>query len=292
MGRSLSSAGNDLTESVEHRYIDAGDDLRLHVAISGKGPPLVLLHGFTGSTESWGALRFALQDHLTLIAVDFAGHGRSSSPDDPARYSAEWFNDDLETICDKLDLERTALMGYSMGGRFALRFALAHTARVSALILESTSPGIADSAERAARVASDGQLAQSIEADGIEKFVSHWESLSLWASQSDLAETMRGALRAQRLENDPRGLANSLRGAGAGMMNALSPAEMHSIDVPTLLVAGELDAAYVAHAQSMQRSLPEARVHIVPHAGHAVHFEKPAELAATVRQFLLNSERE
>jgi len=291
VGRCRGGAGFHLTREIIHREIDAGDDLRLHVVVSGSGAPLVLLHGFTGSAESWIPLRESLDDSYQVIAIDLPGHGQSSSPADPSRYAAERLADDIVRVADDLELERFALMGYSMGGRMALRLALAHRERVNALILESTSPGIADSAARSARVASDSLLADTIEQKGIEWFVNQWEMLSLWASQKDLPDEKRNALHVQRMANDPRGLANSLRGAGAGKVEPIID-QLSSIDIRTLLVAGELDAAYVAYAKIMETAMPNARMQIIAGAGHSVHFEKPEALADAVRLFLLDSERQ
>ncbi|HEV2641572.1 MAG TPA: alpha/beta fold hydrolase, partial [Candidatus Elarobacter sp.] len=209
-----------MTPDAEQLDVDVGDGLHLHVTRSGFGPPLVVLHGFTGSSETWMPLRTALDDRHTIIAVDMPGHGHSSAPDDPARYALSRFSNDLARTLDMLGLERVALLGYSMGGRAALGFALAHPSRIAALVLESTLPGIADSAERAARVAADHDLADSIVRDGIAAFVDRWERLPLWASQATLPEDTRTRLRAQRLANRPDGLANSLRGAGAGANQA------------------------------------------------------------------------
>ena len=124
-------------------------------------------------------------------------------------------------MLDRLALPPVVVLGYSMGGRVAMRLALhlaeRAPARLSGLVLESASPGIADAGERSARVVSDHALADRIEADGIEAFVREWESLPMWASQSGLSEEARSRLRAQRLGQSTVGLANSLRGMGAGV---------------------------------------------------------------------------
>src|SRR5947209_7676452 len=83
------------------------------------------------------------------------------------------------------------------------------------LVLESTSPGWAGLDERQERVTSDEALANSIEQQGLEAFVERWSELPLFASQAYLPEAVRAELRAQRLRNNPRGLANCLRGLGA-----------------------------------------------------------------------------
>ena len=96
---------------IEHRDIDAGDGLSIHVASSGTGQPLVLLHGFTGSTATWDYLRSRLDSSHRVIAIDLPGHGHSSSPSDASRYSLDRFADDLVTVLDAFDLTRVALFG-------------------------------------------------------------------------------------------------------------------------------------------------------------------------------------
>ncbi|HEX6631876.1 MAG TPA: 2-succinyl-6-hydroxy-2,4-cyclohexadiene-1-carboxylate synthase [Gemmatimonadaceae bacterium] len=258
------------------------DGVRYHATRHGRGPAVLLLHGFTGSSATWAPLQEALADACDMVAVDLLGHGESDAPADPARYAAGRCAADLAGLLDVLGIEAAAVVGYSMGGRMALRLALDQPRRVRALVLESASPGIADVAGRAARVAADAALADDIERDGVAAFVARWERLPLWASQAALPAGVREALRAQRLRNDARGLANSLRGAGAG---AEPPAldMLGSLSMPTLLVAGALDARYVAHAHAMAERIPGARVAVVPDAGHAVHLERPAAFAALVR---------
>jgi 2-succinyl-6-hydroxy-2,4-cyclohexadiene-1-carboxylate synthase len=270
---------------VERRDMDAGDGLQLHVARSGDGPPLVLLHGFTGSTETWAPVRVPLGAVCTTFAIDLPGHGRSSAPNDAARYALGRFADDLARVLDMLATERVALLGYSMGGRAALRFALRHPDRVAALVLESTSPGIPDPAQRAERLTADLELADAIERDGIAAFVERWERLPLWESQGALPPATRALLRTQREANHPFGLANSLRGAGAGAEKPVLE-RLSEIHAPTLLIAGALDGPYVALGRVVQRALPGARMTIVPDAGHAVHLERPAAFASAAIGFL------
>jgi 2-succinyl-6-hydroxy-2,4-cyclohexadiene-1-carboxylate synthase len=277
--------GYALSQSLRHRDFEAGEGLRLRLAISGDGPPLILLHGFTGSIESWSPLQAALEDDWTVIAMDLPGHGRSSSPAEPSRYALDRFALDLAALIDALGFGKVALMGYSMGGRAALSFALLYGERLAALILESTSPGIGDTVAREARLASDSELADMIEKTGIEQFVKHWESLPLWESQRNLPDEKRHELRQQRLANDPRGLANSLRGAGTGCEPSVIDL-LGGIVVPTLVIAGALDQAYVEHGRAIQVGIPHSSLEVVEGAGHAVHFEKPDALADVTRAFL------
>ncbi len=262
----------------------AVNGVHINVEIAGRGPALLLLHGFTGSAATWTPHPDAWQG-FTTVAVDLLGHGASDCPADPRRYRMERCLEDLVVLLDRLDVRRTAVLGYSMGARVALHLALQAPERLWALILESASPGIEDACEREARARSDAALAEAIERDGVEAFVERWQALSLFASQARLPAAVREELRRQRLGNDRRGLANSLRGLGAGQQEPVL-ARMGGIGIPALLIAGALDDKYCDLARRMAAALPCARTEIVPDAGHAVHLERPEAFAGAVRGFL------
>ena len=246
--------------------------------------PLLLLHGFTGSAASWDEVR----QHLPLesVAVDLVGHGPPPAPTDPDRYTMQAC---VTEVLQRLD-GPTAVLGYSMGGRVALHLALTAPERVSALVLESASPGIDDPRERAARAAADAELAGYIEREGVEAFVERWERLPLLALGPSVPEAVRLRQRRERLARDPIGLANSLRGMGAGQ-HAPVWDRLPELRVPVLLIVGALDAKYRAIAERMLALLPNARLSVIADAGHAVHVEQPSALCASVAEFVASRVR-
>jgi 2-succinyl-6-hydroxy-2,4-cyclohexadiene-1-carboxylate synthase len=246
---------------------------------------LILLHGFTGSVANWATLLPRLTvPGRRLIALDLLGHGQADAPTDPARYSLEHCQSDILALLRILGVQsrEAVLLGYSMGGRIALYAALSGFFR--GLILESASPGLTDTTEREQRRQSDHALAERIEYEGVEAFIDYWEKLPLFASQNSLPPEIRTALRVQRLNNRASGLANSLRGAGTGIQPALH-ARLPELNLPTLLLAGELDTKFRQIASQMARSLPQASLHIVPASGHTIHLEQPALFAGFVNEF-------
>ena len=258
----------------------------LHSWGKATAPTVLLLHGFTGHGGSWteAGQTFAAAGYRVL-APDLLGHGRSPAPADPRRYAMAPAAADLTTLLECSSAGATDLLGYSMGGRLALHFALTYPERVRSLTLVSASPGLASATERAERRERDNALAKQIELDGIAAFVDYWASLPLWKSQRLRLSAQQGReLRTQRLQSRPNGLANSLRGMGAGAQPNLH-SRLPSLTAPTLLLAGADDAKFVAINRQMAQQIPNVRLVILPETGHAIHLERPGAFARTVLSF-------
>ena len=256
-----------------------------HYHRQGTGPPLLLLHGFTGSSESWAGIAESLAGANHVLSIDLLGHGKSERPASADRYCIEQASRDVTTLAEKVGFEQFSLLGYSMGGRLALYVAYRYPKLIDKLILESASPGIADAADRVERRRLDGDLANRIERNGIDAFVNQWERLPLFASQATAAQSQIASQREQRLRNDPGGLADSLRGMGTGSQPSLW-GELAVMTCPALLLCGELDSKYVGIAREMAGLMPYSRLEIVPGSGHNIHFERPSLFTAVVSSFL------
>ena len=109
--------------------------------------------------------------------------------------------------------------------------------------------------------------------------------MPLWTSQAQLPAETRAALREQRLQNNPLGLMNSLRGMGTGAQLSVWT-HLPRLTMPVLLVTGELDAKFAAINREMADLIPGSRLSVVPDAGHTVHLERPQRYAELVRGFL------
>jgi 2-succinyl-6-hydroxy-2,4-cyclohexadiene-1-carboxylate synthase len=265
--------------------IEVEPGFSLNVERSGAGPAVVLLHGFTGSARAWSPFGERLAERHTVLAVDIVGHGESDKPAALEHYGMERAAGDIVAAVEKLGFARAMWLGYSMGGRLALNLAVLHPERVERLVLIGASPGLAEAEERRARVASDEALARGIERDGVERFIDYWESIPLFASQKSLPAERRAGIRSARLANTAVGLASSLRGMGTGSQAALH-SRLKELTMPALLLAGELDAKYLAIGQEMAAEMPESRFVAVPGAGHAAQTEQPEFCANEVVAFL------
>lgn len=258
--------------------------LNVHVQIWNElsEQTIVMLHGFTGSTHTWEPIASQLSD-FRVVAIDCIGHGETDSPVDRVLYEMDRQVEVLEEICKQLKLANFSLLGYSMGGRIALSYAVKYPGRIENLILESASPGLKSEEERATRKKADNVLADKIEANGIKSFVKAWENIPLFASQKRLPASVQQEIRKERLQQCELGLANSLRGMGTGVMPALWD-RLVELSMPVILITGELDIKFERIAREMTASLKKARHLTVNDTGHAIHVENPSKFATIIKE--------
>ncbi|QYG93375.1 alpha/beta fold hydrolase [Iamia sp. SCSIO 61187] len=232
-------------------------------------PRVVLLHGFTQTSVSWRPVVERLGPDVDVVAPDLPGHGTAGAV--------------------RLDLAGTAArvadvggpatyVGYSMGGRVALRLALDRPDLVTGLVLVGATAGIDDAAERAARREADEALARRIEADGVEPFLERWLAQPLFAGLTPASDDL-----AARRANTAEGLAASLRLSGTGTMDPPWWDELGRVDAPTTIVVGERDAKFRTLGRRLAAGIgPTARLVVVAGAGHACHLEVPGSVAAVI----------
>lgn len=248
----------------------------LHVEVTGTGERLALVHGFTQSGRTWGPAGEALGRRYQVVALDAPGHGRSSSVAADLPGGADLMADAVAAHGGP-----AAWLGYSMGGRFALHVALRHPRLVEKLVLVSSTAGLDDPAERRSRRDSDEALAERIEAEGVEPFLRWWLAQPLFAT---LPEPL--AQVETRLDGSAAGLADSLRRAGTGAQDPLWEHLAH-LDMPVLVVAGELDTKYLALADRLHGAIgTNASVAVIEGAGHACHLERPDRFVEVVSNWL------
>lgn len=270
---------------VESSFVDA-DGVRIHARSvpypAASATPVVILHGFTGSTESMREVVAELCQTRTTVCIDLVGHGCSDAPKDVALYSMDCCVSQLAAVIAELGLDRPHLLGYSMGGRAALSFCTTHPELARSALLVGTSAGLVDPEARRARIEDDEVIANRILAAGLESFVDEWMAKPIFATQSRLGEAALERSRAERLRNRPHGLASSLRGMGTG---AMTPLDLTGLKIPTCFVAGAEDKKFVALARGYSERLDGARVEIIPEAGHAAHTENPKAFGRVAREF-------
>ncbi len=227
---------------------------------------MYLLHGFACGPRMWDVIGGGQ-------ALALPGHGPA-----PRLLDTERFMDVVDDLATVIEGD---VVGYSMGARVALALAIAHPARVASLTLIGVHAGLDDPGEKQARRRADEAHAQMLLRDGVAAFVDRWEAQPLFATQARLPEAAREAIRRDRLAHTAEGLAWAMRVLGLGNM----PSQQSRLSRlgPTTIVAGALDAKFCEEAARIAAA-SEARLEIIPDAGHNVVAEAPAAVADAVRR--------
>ncbi len=248
-------------------------------------PTVLMLHGFLGAGADWKPIAESLSDDHHVICPDLPGHGSNTLSESVPFVRV---TQGLAAFMESRDIQHTALVGYSLGGRLALQFAITHPERITRLVLESASPGIDDEHVRNSRYTHDDALARELEAlpdDAVFRdWLRQWYAAPLWQTlhrEPHLVESLIDA----RASAHPAGLAHALRSLSVGHQPSLWH-QLDSLTCPVLLIAGGQDHKYMEIAERMTEINPAfARVPFDA-CGHNVHLESPAAYTTVLKSFL------
>ena len=256
--------------------------LRLWVERGGDGPPLLLVPGLGAGTWLWTRVRATLARHFSLVMPELRGGGRSDKPD--ARYTVPGFAADLVALLDALGVERTHVLGASLGGFVAQHLAATHPERVDRLILVGTAVGGQNQLGPSGDV-----LARTIRPRGRSRRERLEDAYALYFTDAfrEAHPEALDAITDWRLEH-PQPEAAYYRQLLAG--NAYDGAALTPrIQAPTLICAGEADEVVpVENAEALSRLIPHAEVQLFP-GRHLFFFESNGAFSEAVTGFLTAS---
>jgi pimeloyl-ACP methyl ester carboxylesterase len=240
----------------------------------GEGPPLVLAHSAASDRREWQPQLAELADEFTVVAWDAPGAGRS--PDAPAGFGLADFADCLAAVIEAVGPARAHLGGLSWGGVIALELYRRRPELVRTLILADTYAGWAGSlpeAERQARVEGLRQVLEAPRPD-LDRAFPGLFAAGPPARFAALLEEIADAVR-------PGNLVAVLEAADADLRDLLP-----EIEVPTLLIWGELDArSPLRIARQFEQAIPRTELVVIPGAGHISNLERPEDFNRAVRAF-------
>ncbi len=264
--------------------IPMDDGVSLAVEVDGAGPPVLLVHGFGGAKEDFADHVPALAERATVVWFDHRGHGESDHPADEAAYSLDRLAADTVAVAGALGFERFRLLGHSMGGMVVRRVVLASPERVERLVLMDTSSGPPAGIDP--RSVDVGISIAREDGMAVLKVVQDEASmLGTPAHQRVLAE------RPGYREFEDRkwaALSQEMWIALAAEL-ARQPDQleaMRAVSCATLVIVGEQDTPFLASSRAMADVIPDARLVVVPDAGHSPQFENPPVWFAAVAGFL------
>ncbi|MDC0432327.1 alpha/beta hydrolase [Hyphomicrobiales bacterium] len=223
--------------------------VNIHFEVCGNGPAIFLSHGFSDNLGIWKEQVKVLSEQNTLITWDLRGHGQTDSPDEIIQYSEEETLLDMLEILNYLNIEKTSLGGFSLGGYMSLAFYRLYPDRVSSLLIIDTGPGFKNDEAR------EGWNKYAI------KSAERYES----RGRKGIGNAARGMLT----QKDDR------------IINSLA-----DISVPTLIIVGEDDKLFLSAAEYMFKKISKSKKIIIPGAGHSVNIDQPKLFNSAVLEFL------
>lgn len=282
--------------------------------------PIVLVHGFSQSSETWQEVAPLFTKARLVYALDLVGHGGSQVPGQAAPYllarqadallsfvqfarldsaqGGEAATDQMrESVGDPTACAKAVVVGYSLGGRILVEAATSNPERfvreIDTVVLESAGLGMPSEQERIAAAQKDHACAQRLREGGLVRFMNWWERQPVFATQNDLDEETRSQLRADRLANDEEALARTFEYAGQHCMPSIDKtfdAAQYLIQagVGVGYITGQRDKKYSMLAKLIRtnQALESFYTEIIPGVGHNVHLEDPYAFAGMVEAML------
>jgi pimeloyl-ACP methyl ester carboxylesterase len=250
----------------------------------GQGDALLLLHGFTGSKLDFHDQLQWFTDRYRVLAPDNRGHGESSNLGRADAYTLDILVDDLAGYLDTLDVQQCHLLGHSMGGMVAMRFALRHADRLKSLILMDTAAEPLTIFPKALRE----QLAEEVRANGCASRIKMMRDMPMSDAQARGRDFLGEAEHWRRIElklsqMDPEAwvaLGNDM----SNQKGVLS--DLESLSVPTTIIVGEHDVPFIEPSARMANMIPDARLVTIPDAAHCPQYENADAWRAAIDSHL------
>lgn len=251
----------------------------------GEGDYLVLIHGFTDNLTMWYNQVPVFSKQYKVLTYDVRGHGQTDSPDD--KISLDTLADDLYALLKALNINKTFVLGYSMGGRIGLEFALKHPDMTSGFIFANSGiPGPVfqlSEKEITEMLEKQSLLEKLIESGDIEAISEVMTEFSFSPGFKNREPEVYQRYKEVKLKNDPRHYLSILK---AIVENFQNPPDLTRLKCPALIIAGDQDSFMKLEvAESMEKAIPNAQVKILP-TGHASALEMPEQFNQAILEFL------
>lgn len=246
---------------------------------AGRGPHLLLVHGFLTGPAQWRANLPGLAEHFTPVTVSLWGHAGAPSPQELDAYDPEAYVRAFEAIRKELGIDAWWLLGYSLGAGLTIRYALSHPQRIMAHAFTNSTSAMADEAQQQAWEDNAEASAVRIEHGGsaaMERIPVHP------CHARRLPADIYAALCADARRHDPAGIANTLRRTNPRVSVRRMLGENQR---PALLLCGTRERRFRAHRDHAARHMPQLQVADLD-AGHGMNMEVPQAFNAAFIDFL------
>lgn len=270
--------------------IKTSDGVELYVEETGEGTPVLFIHEYAGDHRSWEPQVRHFSRMYRCITYNARGYPPSDVPDDVSSYSQDRAREDARDVLDALGIDKSHVVGLSMGGFATVHFGIHHADRAISLTVAGCGYGAEKGKQDQFRAEADAVIAR-LEAEGMEK----------------VADTYaHGPTRVQFERKDPRGFSefrdqlaeHSTRGSALTQMGVQRrrPSlydledQLKTITVPTLVITGDEDDPCLLPNVFLKQVIPSAGLAVVPNSGHTLNLEEPALFNAFIGDLFAKAE--
>jgi len=252
------------------------DGVKLYYEETGSDLPIVFVHEFAGDCRTWEPQVRHFSRRYRCITYNARGYPPSDVPADVERYSQQRARDDIRSVLDALYIQRSHIVGNSMGGFASLHFGIAWSDRALSCVIAGCGYG-AHPAQYAQFQAQSRALAKTMIEEGMAKVAATYghgpARLQLQAKDPRaFAEFIRNFS-----EHSAQGSANTMLGYQARRPSLYDlTVDMARIDAPVLIIAGDEDDPTLEPSLLMKRTIPGAALAVLPASGHMTNLEEPA----------------
>lgn len=260
------------------------DGVRLHYREEGEGPPVVLLHANYASLFMWEPWAAALKDRYRVIRVDLPAHGLTG-PEPSGNYSLQRIQSLFEQFVDARGLERFVVVGTSIGGTVAMRYAADHPERIERLVM--ISPGSLEARVRGRTTPANVPKIADVLAWVTPRAFTAYMLRNDYGDPARVTDAVIDEWYAMWMrEGNRQAMIDLLRQYVSGGVEA----KIRSIRVPVLLIWGEknkrVPLALAYETRALLANSPQIQLEVLPGIGHMLVQEAPQQSAAVIRRYL------
>lgn len=249
--------------------------VKLYVEVTGQGTPIVFVHEFAGDYRNWeNQVRF-LSRRYQCITFNARGYPPSDVPDDIGQYGQQQAVDDIANVMRHCNVKRAHIVGLSMGGYATVNFGIAYPEMARSLVIAGAGHG-SDPERREQFLRDSGELADRLLSLGMQEGIVHYANSPIRRRYREKDPRGFEEFNRQFAEHSPLGSALTTRGYQMRRSTIYQlEAPLRQLHVPALIVSGDDDEPCLQPALFMKRTMPDARLWVVPRTSHPINLEEP-----------------
>ncbi|MCY1254145.1 2-hydroxy-6-oxononadienedioate/2-hydroxy-6-oxononatrienedioate hydrolase [compost metagenome] len=266
--------------------------VKLFVQSTGSGTPIVFVHEFAGDYRNYDDQVRFFGPHFRCITFNARGYPPSEVPTDVEQYGQNFAVEDIASVMRWAGVENAHVVGVSMGGYATLNFGLTYPEKARSLTLVGAGHG-SDPARREQFLRESAELADRLVNLGMEQGIVHYANSTIRRRFKEKNPRGFDAFNRQFAEHSALGSSLTTRGYQMRRPTIYElEGRMRELRVPTLVVTGDDDEPCIEPALFMKRTIPDARLWVVPRTTHAVNLEEPDAFNRVLFDFIMSVEKQ